>query len=378
MRFLLLVLMTLLPIVASAYDAMIDGICYILYEVSGAAAVTSYDSDPSNNSTAYKGTIVIPQSIEYNGKEYEVRSIGSWAFYGCCNIISVIIPDNIIAIGSGAFSGCSSLTSVIIPNRVTTIGEKTFENCSGLTSVSIGRSVSSVNKNVFSGCINITSVTLHTFADMAFNNKLSIKDVFGEQVEEYIIGPEVTSVSAYTFAGCSKLSSLTLSDGVESIGGDAFWGCVSLTSITIPNSVMSIGGGAFSFCSGLTSISLGSSITKIGGGAFTGCSSLSSINIPSSVTDIGNYIFDRCISLASITVESGNKKYDSRENCNAIVESNSNILKHGCMNTTIPQSITAIGAYAFYNCLITAKRKASDFKNESCFFQPKTKCVSKT
>ena len=112
---------------------------------------------------------------------------------------------------------------------------------------------------------------------------------------------------------------------------------------------MSIGESTFNGCSSLTSITIPESVTSIGGNAFNSCSSLTSITIPKSVTSIGYGVFRDCFSLTSIIVEKGNTQYDSRNNCNAIIETGTNTLIVGCKNTTIPNSVYSIKG-AFYGC----------------------------
>ena len=114
---------------------------------------------------------------------------------------------------------------------------------------------------------------------------------------------------------------------VTSIGDNVFWGCSGLTSVTIPNSVSYIGKYAFASCSGLTSVT-----------------------IPNSVSYIGKYAFASCSGLTSVTVDKNNGTYDSRNNCNAIIETSTNKLIVGCNNTIIPNSVTSIGEFAFSDC----------------------------
>ena len=114
--------------------------------------------------------------------------------------------------------------------------------------------------------------------------------------------------------------------------------------------VIGIGSSAFAGCTNLTSITFSFGVTYIRGAAFEGCTSLASITIPEGVEDIASGAFSNCNSLTSIVVENGNSIYDSRDNCNAIIETESNTLFQGCNTTIIPNSVTSIGKNAFKGC----------------------------
>ena len=132
----LLFALMLSTLMASAYDAQVDGIYYNLITEAKQAEVTSGD-------TKYTGSVTIPESFTYDGVTYSVTSIGSAAFAGCSGLTSVTIGNSVTSIGEGTFSGCKGLTSVTIPNSVTSIGKQAFYFCSGLTSVTIRNSVTS-------------------------------------------------------------------------------------------------------------------------------------------------------------------------------------------------------------------------------------------
>ena len=124
----------------------------------------------------------------------------------------------------------------------------------------------------------------------------------------------------------------------------------SIKKVVFTSGTTSIGNYAFWCCSGLESVEIPSSVTRINASAFWGCSGLTSVTIPSSVTSIGDGAFSYCNGLTSIKVDKNNKKYDSRDNCNALIETARNTLIAGCKNTTIPSSVTLIGAQAFCDC----------------------------
>jgi len=307
---------------ANAYDAEIDG---IYYNFSGDEAIVTYQKYqlyyPSYISD-YTGAVVIPASVTHNGKTYTVIRINDHAFYGC-GLTSITIPNSVTSIGDYAFYGCNCLTSITIPNSVTSIGDYTFYGCSGLTSITIPDSVTSIGSFAFYSCSNLTSI---------------------------IIPEGVTSIGGFAFGYCISLTFITIPEGVTTIGGSAFHACSSLTSIAIPEGVTNIGDCAFDGCSSLTSICIPGGVTSIGGSAFRDCSSLTSICIPEGVISIGSSAFYGCSNLTSVRVEEGNAVYDSRNNCNAIIETVTNTLIVGCQNTIIPNNVTSIGFAAFYGC----------------------------
>ena len=166
----------------------IDGIRYTIGE-NNIASLTSANK-------AISGALVIPSQVEFNGKKYDVTSIGNYAFSNCSGLTSVTIPNSVTSIGEGAFSGCSGLNSFTIPNSVTSIGYQAFSGCSSLTSVTIGNSVTSIGERAFCGCTALNSVTIPN---------------------------SVTSIGYEAFSGCSGLTSVIIGSGVLSIESSAFY-----------------------------------------------------------------------------------------------------------------------------------------------------------
>ena len=172
-------------------------------------------------------------------------------------------------------------------------------------------------------------------------------DAWGEATKTLTVN---SSPGNEAYFGKTEIEHLIISNSVERIGEHAFYGCTGMTSVTFGNSLYNIERSAFYGCTGLTSITIPNSVWSIERGAFSGCSGLTSIEIPNSVERIEQPAFAGCTGLTSVVVASGNTKYDSRENCNAIIETSSNTLFFGCKKTIIPNSVTSIGEAAFSGC----------------------------
>lgn len=172
----------------------------------------------------------------------------------------------------------------------------------------------------------------------------------------------VTAIGASAFAYCNELNSVTIPNTVTSIGKYAFNSLVRLKSVNLPNSIKHIGENAFVSCMSMAIIdnALPDSIVSVGEGAFHNCQTVQFSYIPSTLVSIAQDAFSGCSSVTNLTVASDNPKYDSRDNCHAIIETASNTLITGFIDTTIPTSVTAIGNYAFSTL---KKRTSIDIPN---------------
>ena len=156
----------------------------------------------------------------------------------------------------------------------------------------------------------------------------------------------LSDISDYAFYGCTNLEAISMPDQITSIGEYAFGYCESMTGITIPNGVTELDMSAFRG-SGLYVIDIPASVSYIGILAFAECNNLEAVYLPASVTNMDANPFAYCEKLESIIVHPDNTVFDSRDNCNAIVHTETNKLVSGCKTTVIPETVTTIGHLAF-------------------------------
>ena len=191
-----------------------------------------------------------------------------------------------------------SITSITIPDTITSIGRAAFANCTGLTEVTLPSTLDYIDERLFENSSSLTSIDIPS---------------------------SVTEIDDSAFNG-SGLTQIIIPNGVTRIGSSTFNKCINLTSISIPNSV-----------------------TTIDSYAFGNNPKLKSIYIPSGVTSLSYSAFRNDIGLESIVIDPNNTYYDSRDNSNAIINSNYNDLIQGCMNTVIPNTVVKIDTYSFYS-----------------------------
>lgn len=240
-----------------------------------------------------------------------ITSIGDWAFFSCYALTDITLPASLISIGEGAFEACNKLEQITIPNSVASIGSFAFCNCDSLNSVNIPASVTHIGDGAFANCSKLSKI------DVAENNPnycadydaLFNKDktcLLRSKVHQYEIIYQipdgVTSIGAYAFSGNDALAVIFIPDSVTSLGHHAFANCTNLSSLDIPASVTSIEHGLFSGCTELTKVTLPDGITSVRHSMFDECSSLREIIIPDSVTAIENMAFRYCTSLTSINI----------------------------------------------------------------------------
>ncbi|MBQ1475501.1 MAG: leucine-rich repeat domain-containing protein, partial [Ruminococcus sp.] len=171
--------------------------------------------------------------------------------------------------------------------------------------------------------------------------------------EYEILDDGTAEITDYIGSG-GKVNIPSTIDGhrVTSLGERLFQNdSVSITGISIPNSVTNIGNYTFAFCDSesFTEVTIPNSVKHIGNRSFYKCTYLNSVYISGSVTSIGTNPFVDCANLTSIRIDGSNKVYDSRNNCNAIIETATNTLIGGCNNTVIPNTVKRIAEYAFEN-----------------------------
>ncbi len=370
--------------------------CTALTSVAIPSSMTSIETGVFEGCTNL-ASIKIPASV---------TTIGDNAFSGCINL-AIEIPTTITNLSGTSFDGIKTLywnstyspagilnmtqpNTIVFGDNVTSIDRGTFNNCHRLKSISIPASVVYINARAFEGLYDLEHLYWNSKVALS---KTNILENSKSTLKSFVLGDSVTNFDWIALVGCSNLESLSVEPGnpvydsrdncnaiIESIDTITWYdpdydygryyyeyssyyynvdkysqkvknrlilGC---KNTVIPNNITCIGGGSFSNCN-IESIVIPNSITNIEYGAFAGCTNLKSLFLPASVNNIDGNIIQRCTNLETIKVDSNNMTYDSRNNCNAIIETSTGKLIAGCKNTFIPSGVTKIENYAFNGCI---------------------------
>ena len=207
------------------------------------------------------------------------------------------VPDGILSIGPGAFKECRSLNEVVLPEGVVSVGELAFDACEALERVLLPDTIENIGSSPFFECPRLVEISVSGKGRLTTVGGILID--FGEA--RLICFPAGRGDTVFE-----------VPEGILSIEDRAFSCCSSLQSVSLPNSLRSIGVGAFEFCGALESVSIPETVTTIGDRAFFQCSGLESVVVEGASTTIGEGAFDGCTSLESVVVQ---RESPAREYC---------------------------------------------------------------
>ncbi len=147
-----------------------------------------------------------------------------------------------------------------------------------------------------------------------------------------------------------SITSISFGNTISKIVNSAFWSCSNITSVKFSDNLTTIEAGAFYNCTSLSNLEFSSNLTTIGSSSFYYCTSLKKLFIPALVETIGSLAFTGCSNLEEIKVDPSNEHFDSRDNCNCLINTNKQTLILGCNKSFIPNGVSTIGISSFINC----------------------------
>lgn len=347
----------------------------VIFTLSGSTARVGSSKTAQKNNSGYfgingkdakSGYVVIPDSVNYDGQDYNVVAIQANAFSGNYFVEAVELGKNVRDVAVGAFYDCPNFSDFYLDNENQAFyvldGILYNHNLSTLcvvpaakkfTSYEIPSVVSTIREGAFQGCWGIQEVEIYSgvtnINDNAFLNATGLRRFYAEDTVQYI--------GTKAFSGCTGLEEVYIYSGVESIGNYPFYNCNAMQSMTLPFigtskstgltiynlfgaseyssatashalTYVAVSGGVlaestFSGYKSLQSVRLGSDITSIPASCFSGCTALTDlrigntstggggyVRIPAYITSIGGSAFKSC-PVTRFYVESGNNKYAS-------------------------------------------------------------------
>lgn len=325
-----------------------------------------------------------------------IKSIADDAFVGCENLTSLFIPRNLSVIRKGAFRCCTHLREITvdkenpfydsrencnaiidslknglilgsatttIPDSETSIGYNAFSGNMDLESIHIGKGISKISKEAFCGCDNLFSVKVDK-ENKVFDSREDCDAIIKTKTNDLYMGfhdmtiPEsVLGIDSCAFAWRKNLHSITIHENVHFIGTSAFFCCFNLSCINVSpknkvydsreNCKAIIETRTNSLIIGCYKSTIPNGVKKIGSYAFAN-TGIDEIHIPESVIYIAEDMIDLDFDeIYKLSVDENNKIYDSRENCNSIIETATNRVIFDCCMTHLPKGV--VSKYHSYN-----------------------------
>lgn len=201
----------------------------VRYDVSPTHTTALVKALPNNEK--YKGNIIIPKTVEYNGNKYKVTEIFDKAFAKCQELTSVMLPEGITTIGKEAFWGCINLKEINLPSTLTYIGDACFASCSNLQSITIPEKLKEIGDWTFSDCTSLEKITIPGNVKLIYKN--AFRDCFN--LQEVNIENGVQFIGSYAFSGCQKLETVNIPQSVVHLSEKAFMYCENIKTLNVEN-----------------------------------------------------------------------------------------------------------------------------------------------
>lgn len=290
----------------------------------------------------------------------------------------VHFPNTINTIGDEAFKKADNLKIIAIPDSVTSVGYSAFEDCRSLERITFSKNQNRINNNCFKNCTSLKEIDLANVEIIGGN-----AFYYCNSLEEIFIPNTVSIIESNAFNKCLSVKKITLGNGLERIGSDAFCDMPFCSTIVLnleydPNSNSLTYSSAFKnigFSTTGVELVVSDDVKIIDFKGFTylydnyNSTKITAIRFGKNSTNFGSFPDMRFVKEITVSPENKNMyTYEGNVYYNkTLIMANPNILtvrikdgttkigdeafwKSNAMQISMPDTVTSIGAFAFYQC----------------------------
>ncbi len=306
-------------------------------------------------------TLVVPETVSYNGMVFDVDSIGKQAFYGFRTLRSVDL-GNVTSVGVKAFANCAYIKTIDFGESLKTISAYGFYKCKALYDADLAtcaKTLRTLGSYSFYRCDSLDDFAVPSYVKTIGNNAFTMEfqdengnvlDVNAESLKGYYYDNvdgtlvRIPGIAAGTEYASGKVVYKVIATIPAEVELNRLVGDIRNTTIPatkefdgVTYAVVKIGDYAYKGCKTLRSVDM-SSVEVIGKQAFYGCTYLKSIDI-SSATSIGVKAFANCGYLSKVTFGDDLKTVSAYAfyKCKSLTDADLS-------------SVKTVGSYAFYKC----------------------------